>query len=170
MSASSLRSVVRSAPSIPMGRLIHDVARLRRKLLDTGMLPAGVTRAQWSVLSALASRGREPLAQSELAKALEIGKVTLGGLVDRLEAKGFVRREPDASDRRIKRLSLTGKGQRAVAALDDVRPVIDDMVMRGLSPQARSRLAESLATMRANLLQLERRDAGHAGRARLSAV
>lgn len=170
-----MRSNVRAAgalvppESLPMGRLIHDVARLRRKLLDSEMQPAGLTRSQWSVLSALA-REERAIMQSELAKRLEIGKVTLGGLVDRLEAKGFVRREPDRDDRRVKRLALTPRGRKVVAAMDDVRPVIDDIVMRGLSASARAAMGEGLALMRANLLQLQRGQAAQKLRLRLSRV
>jgi DNA-binding MarR family transcriptional regulator len=141
---------------IPIGRLLHDVARLRRKLLDSEMQPAGLTRSQWSVLASLARQRGEALAQSDLAKELEIGKVTLGGLIDRLEVKGFVRRESDAQDRRVKRVALTPKGKRAVSTMNVVRPIIDDLVMRGLSPQARSRLSEGLLAIRSNLLQMDR--------------
>lgn len=156
MAVISPRPTTNTPETIPMGRLIHDVARLRRKLLDNEMQPAGLTRSQWSVLACLARQEIHGLTQSDLAKALEIGKVTLGGLVDRLEAKGFVRRELDREDRRVKRLALTPKGKRAVSTMNVVRPIIDDIVMRGLSPLARAKLAENLSLMRANLLQLER--------------
>lgn len=158
-----------SASPLPMGRLLHDVARLRRKLLDSEMQPAGLTRSQWSVLSALAAEPA-PIMQSELARRLEIGKVTLGGLIDRLEAKGFVRREADKDDRRVKRLALTPRARKTVAAMDDVRPVIDDIVMRGLSLSHRAALAEGLAVMRANLLQLQRGQSAQKLRQRLSRV
>lgn len=156
MTAVARRQRTSRPASIPMGRLIHDVARLRRKLLDTEMQPAGLTRSQWSVLNCLANQDAGTLMQSDLAKALEIGKVTLGGLVDRLEAKGFLKREADPTDRRVKRLALTSKGRRAVHTMNVVRPIIDDVVMRGLSPIARQKLAEGLNVMRANLLQMER--------------
>lgn len=145
--------------AIPIGRLIHDVARLRRKLLDTEMQPAGLTRSQWSVLASLSRQRGAVLVQSELAKELEIGKVTLGGLIDRLESKGFVRREADLEDRRVKRVLLTPKGKKAVSTMDVVRPIIDDIVMRGLSPLARMKITEGMLQMRSNLLQMQRTSA-----------
>jgi DNA-binding MarR family transcriptional regulator len=142
--------------SIPVGRLIHDVARLHRKVFDTEMQSAGLTRSQWSVLSCLARQQGESLTQTEIARALEIGKVTLGGLIDRLEAKGFVRREFTIDDRRVKQVRLTPKGLRAAGTSNVVRPIVDDLVMRGLSPLARRKVVDALSTMRANLLQMHR--------------
>jgi DNA-binding MarR family transcriptional regulator len=142
--------------SIPVGRLIHDVARLHRKVFDTEMQPAGLTRSQWAVLSCLARQQGESLTQTEIARALEIGKVTLGGLIDRLEAKGFVRREVTLDDRRVRQVRLTSKGARSVASTNVVRPIVDDLVLRGLSPLARRKVVEALGTMRGNLLQMHR--------------
>lgn len=154
MPMSQTKSITEVQQAIPIGRLIHDVARLRRKLLDTEMQPAGLTRSQWSVLACLSRQRGAALVQSELAKELEIGKVTLGGLIDRLEAEGFVRREADPEDRRVKRVQLTLKGKKAVNGMDVVRPIIDDIVMRGLSPVARAKISEGMLLMRSNLLQM----------------
>src|SRR5215210_165820 len=69
------------------GFLIHDVSRMRRTLFDEEMKPLGITRSQWWALSAL-SRRNDGMMQVDLAKLLEVGKVTVGGLIDRLEATG----------------------------------------------------------------------------------
>src|SRR5258708_530240 len=90
-----------------LGFLIHDVSRLRRNAFDRLMRPLGVTRSQWWVL-AHASR-HDGLMQTELAELLDVGKVTLGGLIDRLEAGGWVVRRPDKVDRRVKRIFLTSR-------------------------------------------------------------
>jgi DNA-binding MarR family transcriptional regulator len=81
------------------GFLLNDVARLMRTAYDRRIRKLGLTRAQWWVLTHLyRSNG---VTQTELAETLEIEKPTLGRLLDRLEAKGWVRREHDASDRRV---------------------------------------------------------------------
>ena len=53
--------------------------------------------------------------QTELAALLDVGKVTLGGLVDRLESSKLVERRPDPADRRAKRIHLTAAAQRLLA-------------------------------------------------------
>ena len=116
----------------------------------------GLTRSQFSVLAHL---GRHPggrMNQSEIAAALEVGKVTLGGLVDRLEAGGLARREPSGEDRRVKRIRLTIKGRRALETAQRMRPKLDEFIMRDLPVTTRGQLAGALAAMRANLLAMER--------------
>ena len=95
-----------------IGFLIHDVSRMRRTLFDQAMKPLGITRSQWWVLSQLSRHGRTGLLQTELARDLDVGKVTVGGLIDRLETSGYVIRTPDAADRRAKRILITGRAGR----------------------------------------------------------
>src|SRR6266404_110024 len=89
-----------------LGFLIHDVSRLRRKVVDRVLKPLDVTRSQWWVLAFL-SRD-DGMSQVALADELDLGKVALGGLIDRLEAVALVERRPDAVDLRRK---ACGHGQ-----------------------------------------------------------
>src|SRR5271170_7842927 len=99
-----------SAPIFKFGYLVHDVSRIRRTVMDQTMRPLGITRSQWSVLSALSRGGNDGMMQVDLARLLEVGKVTVGGLVDRLETTGHVERRADAADRRVKRVFITEQG------------------------------------------------------------
>lgn len=96
-----------------LGFLVHDVSRLRRSAVDRALKPLGVTRAQWWVLAFL-SRA-DGMSQAAMAEELDLGKVALGGLVDRLEKIGLVTREHDALDRRVKRVHLTKASKSLVA-------------------------------------------------------
>ena len=87
------------------GFLIHDVARLMRTAYDRRMKPLGLTRSQWWVLNHLFFH--QGISQSDLAKILDIERATLGRLLDRLEAKEWIYREPDKDDRRINRVYLS---------------------------------------------------------------
>ena len=89
-----------------LGFLVHDVSRLRRRVVDKALKPLGVTRSQWWVLAFL-SRS-DGMSQVALADELDLGKVALGQLIDRLEKTGFVSRGADEEDRRVKRVFLTG--------------------------------------------------------------
>src|SRR5204862_397702 len=81
-----------------LGFLIHDVSRLRRSAFDRCLKPLNVTRSQWWVLAYLSRE--DGMTQSQLAEELDLGKVAVGGLIDRLEKSGLVRRDADATDRR----------------------------------------------------------------------
>jgi DNA-binding MarR family transcriptional regulator len=78
-----------------LGFLIHDVSRLRRSAFDRCLKPLNVTRSQWWVLAYLSRE--DGMTQSQLAEELDLGKVAVGGLIDRLEKSGLVRREADAA-------------------------------------------------------------------------
>ena len=53
-----------------------------------------------------------PVAMGRLAEALACDASNVTGLVDRLESRGLVRRQPSSEDRRIKVLELTPEGVR----------------------------------------------------------
>src|SRR3546814_118313 len=115
------------------GYLLHDVSRNRRTLIDHWMKPLGITRAQWSLLSALSRGGNDGMMQVDLARLLEVGKVTIGGLVDRLESSGHVERRPDPKDRRAKRVYIHDQGWKMLRRLISLDVTLKRKVMVGVS-------------------------------------
>ena len=113
------------------GFLLNDVARLMRTVYDRRVKSLGLTRSQWWVLNHL-FRG-DGVTQTELAETLEIEKPTLGRLLDRLEAKGWVRREDDATDRRAWRVYLTDEVGPAMRELRAVAAELRRDALAGLS-------------------------------------
>lgn len=59
----------------------------------------------------------EPRAMGELARFLHCDSSNVTGIVDGLEERGLVRREPSPRDRRVKLIALTAAGARARARL-----------------------------------------------------
>lgn len=73
-----------------------------------------LTGAQAKVL-ALLRRG--PMPMRHIAQTLSCEPSNITGIVDRLEARGFVTRESDPQDRRVKLVAATEQGQAASAEL-----------------------------------------------------
>lgn len=118
------------------GFLIHDVSRTRRTMIDQYMRPLGITRSQWSVMSALSRADDQGLMQVDLARLLDVGKVTVGGLVDRLEASGHVERRPDPSgDRRVKRVFITEQGYEMLDQMIHVAEQLNNRILEGVTPE-----------------------------------
>jgi DNA-binding MarR family transcriptional regulator len=132
-----------------LGFLVHDVSRLRRIAFDQLMKPMGVTRSQWWVLAYLSRH--DGMMQTELAALLDVGKVTLGGLVDRLESGKWVERRPDPADRRAKRVYLTPAAQKLLMDMRDAEDRMNARVLRGISAKQRSELIELLTKIKHNL-------------------
>lgn len=135
-----------------VGFLMHDVSRLRRSAFDEFMRPIGLTRSQWWILAHLSRH--DGMIQSDLANVLDLGKAALGGLLDRLEASQLIERRPDETDRRVKRIYLTGKGSQTIQEMQVKSHDISERILAGLSPEARKALADSLTLVKSNLLAL----------------
>lgn len=67
-----------------------------------------VTPVQFAILNALLEDPGED--QVTLARKVAFDPATFGSVITRLEARGWVRREPDAGDRRRKLLRVTEEG------------------------------------------------------------
>ena len=133
-----------------LGYLIHDVSRLRRSAFDRCMKPLKVTRSQWWVLAYLSRE--DGMTQSELAEQLDLGKVAVGGLIDRLEKSGLVRREADASDRRVNRVFLEPKSKQLIVRMRKVNHQLNEQILAGLSDTKLDNAASALDAMKRNLL------------------
>jgi MarR family transcriptional regulator, transcriptional regulator for hemolysin len=135
--------------ALRLGFVMHDVSRLRRIAFDQLMKPIGTTRSQWWVLAQLSRR--DGMGQKELADLLDIGKVALGGLIDRLESGKLVERRADAVDRRVKRVYLTAAAQKLLLVMADAEVGLNARLLKGISPKERAELLALLEKIKRNL-------------------
>ncbi|PZF79688.1 MarR family transcriptional regulator [Jiangella anatolica] len=89
--------------------------RLRRASKDE-LERAGVTPSQWRVLRLL-QRAGAPLRVVDLARQLDVVPRSATSVVDLLEERGFVTRQPDPADRRAILVALTPSALELLAAL-----------------------------------------------------
>ena len=133
-----------------LGFLIHDVSRLRRSAFDRCLKHLNVTRSQWWVLAYLSRE--DGMTQSQLAEELDLGKVAVGGLIDRLEKSGLVRRDADAADRRVNRVFLEPKSKQLIARMRKVSHRFNEQILAGLGDDKLASTATTLDAMKRNLL------------------
>ncbi len=134
------------------GFLIHDVSRLRRVVVDRALKPLGITRSQWWVLAFLSRR--DGMTQTALAADLDLTKVAIGGLLDRMETAGFVERRADASDGRARRVYLTRAGSKMVITIRENVEQIELQILENVSEEALNHAAATLLTIKETLLEL----------------
>ncbi len=85
--------------------------------------------------------GRSPgLSQQDLAKRLDMHASRLVGVIDALEKRGLVAREPNPEDRRVYALRLTDAGREALAAIGHVARAHNEEICSGLSDAEREQL------------------------------
>jgi MarR family transcriptional regulator, transcriptional regulator for hemolysin len=149
--SSSINDVGREG--IRLGFLIHDVSRMRRSAYDQFMKPLGVTRAQWWVLAHLSRH--DGMMQTQLADVLEVGKASLGDVIETLEAGGWVQRRPDPSDKRAKRVYLTKPAQGLIKRMSVLENEFNGQILSDLSNSERTELARALVKIKHALARLD---------------
>tara|TARA_B110000503_G_scaffold66247_1_gene103910 strand:+ start:446 stop:901 length:456 start_codon:yes stop_codon:yes gene_type:complete len=145
-------------PTFETGFLVHDVSRVRKKVVDSELQPLGITRSQWWVLVNMARYGEKGILQTELARKMSLGKVSLGGLIDRMEAAGWLERLPDPQDRRAKKVVMTDSGEKLLHEMQDIALGINKKIMKGITKEQNKLLDGMLKTMKHNLLQMDSKE------------
>ncbi|MDQ3522287.1 MAG: MarR family transcriptional regulator, partial [Gemmatimonadota bacterium] len=116
----------------------YIASRIERRLE-----PTGLSLPKLQMLSHLVDAG-EPLPLGQLAERSACAKSNVTQLVDRLEADGLVRREPDPDDRRSVRAVITEEGLRAYEAAARAQSEVEAELLASLSPDEQQHLAALL--------------------------
>jgi DNA-binding MarR family transcriptional regulator len=125
---------------------IHDVSRMRRSAYDQIMRPMGITRAQWWVLAHLSRH--DGMMQTQLADVLDVGKASIGTLLERLEVGGYIERRPDAVDKRARRVFMLRAAHQLMKKLTIAEAKFNDRILRGLSLREREQLLRMLSLIK----------------------
>jgi DNA-binding MarR family transcriptional regulator len=97
-----------------------------------------VTPVQFAILNALLDGPGED--QVTLARNVAFDAATFGSVITRLEARGWVRREADAADRRRKRLWVTPEGAQAARAMKRAVGKVQGRILEPLDASEREQL------------------------------
>lgn len=140
-----------------IGVVISDVARLVRTAFDRRVRELGITRAQWLALTRL---HRHPgVSQSELAELMEVERASVGRMIDRMEANGWVVRRALNGDRRVKRVYLTEEAERVHRRIWRVAEATVEDALSDLSTAEAAQLMGLLGRVKATLLEDDDRHA-----------
>lgn len=88
------------------------------------------------------------LSQAELSAKSQIDRTTIGGLIDRLEKEGLVRRLPHPEDRRAYRICLSDNGKSLENELSILADRVKDRIVSPLSKQELATLLQLLEKIR----------------------
>jgi len=112
--------------------------------------PLDLELFEYDVLSALRRQGRPyALPATGLAAATGLSSGAMTNRIDKLEARGMVRRRPDKSDRRGVIVSLTPAGRRVIDEAIQSRLDAADNSLQGIDSKERNELASLLKKVRA---------------------
>jgi DNA-binding MarR family transcriptional regulator len=141
--------VVNSSVSLPeVFQLIEQVSKKLKQFQRRTMREAGLTPAQYFILSLLWEK--DCMSFKDLADASLTSRPTITGIVDTLEKKDLVTREPNPNDRRSLLVSLTEQGR----TLRHTTPTLESIFMsccNGLTPVETQQLSALLQKLNGTL-------------------
>ncbi|HCZ01346.1 MAG: MarR family transcriptional regulator [Rhodobacterales bacterium RIFCSPHIGHO2_02_FULL_62_130] len=138
-----------NTPPDQLGLLLHDAARLLRKRFEERAAHFGLSSAQWRLLVHVLRETR--VSQARLADRLEIEPISVSRLVDRMEQAGWVTREPDPDDRRVRVIVATDKTRALRDQLKSTANAVYDEALSGLDPSGRAALLIGLSSVISSL-------------------
>jgi DNA-binding MarR family transcriptional regulator len=132
-----------------IGTTIHRVAQLIQQRIDDEIRDSELTRLSWMAAAHVADA--DGLTIGDLAARLEVGNATASQLVDRMVRGGWVERSPSPGDRRSQIVTVTAKSRSTIRDLEPRQLLLEDEILRDLSPEERRVLFVLLERIRARL-------------------
>jgi len=113
------------------GHLIRRLQQQSTQIFAQRTQAAGydLTSVQYAALDAIANNPH--VDQATVAEIIGYDRATIGGVITRLETKGWISRVVSERDRRGRELTLTAKGKRVLLAL---QPIVEDLQKDILEP------------------------------------
>lgn len=139
-------------PRGSVGLLLRRVSGSISRVVNARMEQHGLTQAQWGPLYLL--QRCQCHTAAEVAREIGLDTGTVTRTLDRLEDKGFLRRQRSTDDRRVVNLVLTPEGERAIAPVPHVIAEVLNAHLAGFTQAEHDQLAALLTRMLANGEQL----------------
>lgn len=135
-------------PDESLGLLMKRAMQSILLQVDRRLAPHDLTHAQWVPLYKLSKS--ECSSMAELARGLALDPGAMTRALDRLEAKGLVRRVRSTADRRVVELELTADGREAAKLVPGVLAEVFNAHLAGFTRAEWGTLIEMLQRVVAN--------------------
>jgi MarR family transcriptional regulator for hemolysin len=138
--------------ALPIGYLIHEVAKLMKRRFEEEAREHDLTLPQFRILAEV---WRTPgTTQVALAAATDSDPMTVSSVLERLDRRGLLERYPNPDDSRAKLARITKAGEVLVEEVRATGLVIYSESMAGVSKADQKVLSDALKCMRDNLVAM----------------
>jgi DNA-binding MarR family transcriptional regulator len=134
------------------------VALDRELAQDKRLAPLEMSAAQYIIVANLAIGPGEPKSAADLCKVISYDAGAMTRMLDRLEAKGLIRRTRSSQDRRLLNLELTEEGRAAFPRMREISMSIANRFLRGFTKAEARQLEGFLSRMLENTQEMEVRE------------
>ncbi|MBD2872377.1 MarR family winged helix-turn-helix transcriptional regulator [Paenibacillus arenilitoris] len=135
------------------GQYISAIYRHMQILISAELAPYRIGSGQYIFLMAIAYG--QPTTQKALSERLLIDKTTTAKAIAKLEAEGYVRREPDPADNRYHLLYLTEAGRETAPKVQEALDRIKGITGKGMTDEEYDSLLRLLKIVLRNLSERE---------------
>ena len=113
---------------------VEMLAALDRELSqDKRLAPLEMSAAQYIIVANLAAGPGVPKSAADLCKVISYDAGAMTRMLDRLEAKGLIRRTRSSQDRRLMNLELTEEGRAAYPRMREISMANANRFLRGFT-------------------------------------
>ncbi len=130
--------------------LLDQISHLSKYCAMKKMESMDLKPGQAGILFILNKEGG--MSQKHLAQKMGITPPSMTVALRKLEAGGYVEKEPDKSDQRILQVRLTEKGRACIAMLRSITDEMEELLFRNLSREEQLLVKRLLLEMRNNLI------------------
>ncbi|SFB50329.1 DNA-binding transcriptional regulator, MarR family [Cohnella sp. OV330] len=136
------------------GKYISAIYRYLQILISSELAPFRIGSGQYLILMAIANK--EPITQKALSEELLLDKTTITKAIAKLEAEGYVRREPDPADNRYHLLYLTEAGGDVVPKVKEALNRVSNQSLVGINEDEYALMLSLLKKVIGNMSELVR--------------
>lgn len=127
------------------GHLIRRAQQISTALFAEECAGFDLTPVQYAALAAI--RAHPGVDATRLSQIIAFDRSTIGGVLERLEAKGWLLRTPSPDDKRVKLLRLTLEGERLLRAVEPAVRRVQQRLLDPLPPADRAAVLRLLAKL-----------------------
>ncbi len=146
-----------------MGHRIRKLDNMLKRNMQLALNGLGVdemTAMNGFIIQYLHHHADQIIYQRDIEREFKIGRSAVTNILTRMEENGFIHRETDGSDARLKRLSLTDKGEEQCQLLHDTFVWLNSSQMEGISDEEQERFFAVLEKIEGNAGRLAARILG----------
>ena len=136
----------------PVPRLIYHLGQDIKNLAEKILKPFDLTIEQFQPMKLLALS--PDLSQRQLGEHCNKTPANLTRILDRLESKGLVKRQPSPHDRRSFLLALTSEGEALVQQSIEILEEFTSELLEGINDQQQAALRQALKQITNNINKL----------------
>ncbi len=137
-----------------LGFYIHTISNLIQREVDRQEAEKGddaLTGINRFIIRHLAHHRNEDIFQKDLEEVFSARRSTMSVVLYRMETKGLLTRTSVKQDARLKKITLTEKGERLHEEMESAIEALEEKLMSGFSPEEKDSLLSMLKQVRHNL-------------------